>query len=126
MQTSKNEVFLYNTREEIRASAPYATEDADELEQVISRFFAWTRMMGLYPDMAAKYGTAHIRLATDLRAAVRTSRENHLYTNIVLPMNKYFSTKLLSEITQAAIMKPAFTDMMERESQKWGEEYPVW
>jgi hypothetical protein len=125
MQTSKNKVHLYNTREEIESkSVPYATEDAEVLEQVISRFVAWARMMGMYPDLRARYGTAHIRLATDLRAAVKASRENRLYPNIVLPLSKYFYAKLLWATTQAAMMEPAFTEMMERESRLW-EEVPA-
>jgi hypothetical protein len=126
MQTSKNKVYLYNTRDEIESkSVPYAVDDAEELEWVISRFVAWARMLPLYPDLAARYGTAHIRLATDLRAAVKTSRENRLYPIIVLPMSKYFSAKLLWATTQAVMMEPAFTEMMEQENQRWEEEFSI-
>jgi hypothetical protein len=58
-------------------------------------------MMGMYPDLRARYGTAHIRLATDLRAAVKVSRENHHYLNVVLPNSKYFAAKMLSELSKS-------------------------
>lgn len=73
---SKNKAYLYNTRDEIESkSVPYATEDSEELDQVISRFFAWARMIPRYPDVAAKCSITHIQLATDLRAAVKASEE---------------------------------------------------
>jgi hypothetical protein len=123
MQTSKK-VYLYNTRDEIESkSVPYAIEDAEVLERVISRFFAWARKIGSYPDLAARYGTEHIRLATDLRTAVKSSQENRLYPFIILPVGKYFSAKLLSETTQAVMRQPAFIEMMERESRLWDETY---
>jgi hypothetical protein len=125
MQILKNKVYLYNTQDEIESkSVPYTIEDVEILERVISRFVAWARMMGIYPDLAARYGTAHIRLATDLLAAVKASRENRLYPIIVLPMSKYFSAKLLWATTQAVMMEPAFAEMMERENQLW-EEVPA-
>jgi len=93
-------VYLYNTREEIESnSAPYAIEDAEELERVTSRFVAWARILPIYPDVAVKVGTAHIQLATDLRGAVKASGENRLHPNIVLPMSKYFSAKLLTLVS---------------------------
>ena len=94
---SKNQVYLYNTRDEIESkSVPYAIEDAEVLERVISRFLAWPRMVPRYPDVAAKCGTAHIHPAADLRAVVKASRENHLYPKIVLPISKYFSATWLT------------------------------
>jgi hypothetical protein len=114
---SKKKVYLYNTLEEIENAVPYAIEDDDELSSVISRFVAWARMLGMYPDVAARVGTAHIHLATDLRAALKASQENHLYPNIVLPVNKYISAKLLMVASQS--IGPEIAERIEQEDQRW-------
>ncbi len=101
----KNHVRLYNTLEDIKTSVPYATEDATELELLISRFVSFARMVAVHQNMAAQFGdrnTDHIQLATDLRTALKVSRENHLYPNVVLPMSKYFAAKMLSEISKVS------------------------
>jgi hypothetical protein len=97
MTLSMNQVRLYETLEDVQASNPYAIEDADELSRVISRFVAWAQMIATHPGLATNFRdpTAHIRLATDLRKAMKFSQENRLYPNIVLPMSTYFSAKLL-------------------------------
>ncbi len=121
---SKNKVYLYNTRDEIESkSVPYATEDSGELDQVISRFFAWARMIPRYPDVAAKCGITHIQLATDLRAAVKASQENHICPKIVLPMGKYFSAKLLW--ANSLSIGPEIAQMIEQENQRWAVEYQI-
>jgi hypothetical protein len=120
---SKSKVYLYNTWGEIEnKAAPYTIEDADELSIVISQFVAWARMLPMYPVVAASCGMAHIQLATDLRAAVKASRENRLYPNIVLPMSKYFSAKLLSVVSK--LIGPEIAEMIEQENRRWAEEYP--
>ena len=80
-------------------------------------------MIPRYPDVAAKCGTAHIQLATDLRAAVKASRENHIYPKIVLPMGKYFSAKLLWANSQS--IGPEIAEMIEQENQRWAGEYQI-
>jgi hypothetical protein len=119
----KNHVKLYDKSEDIGISVPYATEDADALERVISRFVAWARMIPRYPDVAAKCGAAHIQLATDLRAAMKASRENRLYPNIVLPVSKYFSAKVLWVTSQS--IGPEIAEMIEQENQRWVGECPA-
>jgi hypothetical protein len=45
--------------------------------------------MAVHQNMAAQFGdrnTDHIQLATELRTAMKVSRKNHLYPNIVLPI----------------------------------------
>jgi hypothetical protein len=88
----KNCVKLYETLEEIRLSEPYAIEEAEELLRVFSYFVAWAQITAAHPELAARFyePTAHIRLATDLRKALKFSQENRLYPNIVLPKGKYF------------------------------------
>jgi|WetSurMetagenome_2_1015567.scaffolds.fasta_scaffold1092922_1 hypothetical protein len=124
MQTSKNQVFLYNTRDEIEyKSAPYAIEDAGELALVISHFFAWARILPKYPDVAAKCGTAHIQLATDLRSALKASHSHHLYPNVVLPVRTYLSAQLLRASSQT--LGPEIAELIEQETQRWAEEFPA-
>ena len=125
MPTPPNRVKLYETLEDIRASEPYAIEDADELSRVISRFVSWAQMIATHPDLATNFQdpTAHIRLATDLRKAMKFSQENRLYPNVVLPMSKYFSAKLLSVISQS--IGPEIAAMIEQENKRWAEEYSI-
>jgi hypothetical protein len=121
----KNHVKLYNTLEDIEASVPYATEDATELDLVVSRFVSFARLVATNHNIAAQFAdrsTAHIQLATDLRTAMKVSRENHLYPNVVLPMSKYFAAKMLSELSKSVAKEPAFIEMMERENLLWTEE----
>jgi hypothetical protein len=122
---SKNQVKLYETLEDVRVSEPYAIEDADELSRVISCFVAWAQMIATHPGLATNFRdpTAHIRLATDLRKAMKFSQENRLYPNIVLPMSKYFSAKLLRVISQS--IGPEIAAMIEQENQRWAEEYSI-
>jgi hypothetical protein len=120
----KNHVRLYNTLEDIKTSGPYATEDAAELELLISRFVAFARMVAVHQNVAAQFGernTSHIELATDLRTAMKVSRENRHYPNVVLPMSKYFAAKMLSETSKSVAKEPAFIEMMERENLLWAE-----
>jgi hypothetical protein len=129
MQTLKNKIYLYNAREEIKSkSAPYAIEDAEELERVISRFVTWAQMIATHRNIAAQFGdhsTDHIQLATELRTAMKVSRGNRYYPNVVLPMSKYFAAKMLSETTKSVAKEPAFIEMMERENRLWEEEYSI-
>ena len=120
----KNHVRLYNTLEDIETSVPYATEDAIELDLIISRFVSFARMVAVHQNVAAQFGdrnTDHIQLATDLRTAMKFSWENHLYPNVVLPMSKYFAAKMLSEVSKSIAKEPAFIEIMERENQLWAE-----
>jgi hypothetical protein len=124
MPTQSNHIKLYNKLEDIETSVPYATEDAIELDLVISRFVSFARMVALHQNMAAQFGdqnTDHIQLATDLRTALKVSRENHLYPDVVLPMSKYFAAKMLSETSKSVAKEPAFIEMMEREIHLWAE-----
>ena len=124
MPTPSNHVKLYNTLEDIETSVPYATEDAIELDLIISRFVSFARMVAVHQNVAAQFGdrnTDHIQLATDLRTALKVSWENHLYPNIVLPTSKYFAAKTLSETSKSVAKEPAFIEMMERENQLWAE-----
>jgi hypothetical protein len=119
---SKNKVYLYNAQDEIEGkSAPYAVEDAERLEQVISRFVAWARILPMSPDVSVECRAAYMELAIDLQALMKVSRENRLYPRVVLPMGKYFYAKMLWATTQAAMMQPAFAEMMERENRLWEE-----
>ena len=123
---SKNRIHLYNTLLEMKTSVPYAVEDPDELSRVIARFVSWAQMIATHPNIAAKLGEssrAHIQLATDLRTAMKVSREDRLYPNVVLPMSKYFSAKVLFIISQ--IIEPELTDRIEQENQRWAEELPA-
>ena len=124
----KNHVRLYNTLEDIKTSLPYATEDALELDLVISRFVSFAQMIAVNRSIAAQFGdrsTDHIQLATDLRTALKVSQENHHYPNVVLPMSKYFAAKMLSEVSKSVAKEPAFIKMMERENLLWAEVTPA-
>lgn len=124
----KNHVRLYNTLEDIKTSVPYATEDATELDLIISRFVSFAQMVAVHQNVAAQFGehdTSHIELATDLRTAMKFSWENRLYPNVVLPMSKYFAAKMLSEISKSVAKEPAFIEMMERENLLWAEVTPA-
>jgi hypothetical protein len=123
----KNHVRLYNTLQDIETSVPYATEDAVELELVISRFVSFARMVAVNQNIAAQFAdrsTDHIQLATDLRTAMKISREHHHYPNVVLPMSKYIAAKMLSELSKSVAKEPAFIEMMERENRLWAESSP--
>jgi hypothetical protein len=124
MPTPPNHVKLYDKLQDIETSVPYATEDALELELVISRFVSFARMIAVNRNVAAQFGdrsTEHIQLATDLRTALKVSRENHHYPSVVLPMSKYFAAKMLSKILKSVAKEPAFIEMMERENRLWAE-----
>ena len=81
-------------------------------------------MIAVNKDIAAQFGdrnTDHIQLATDLRTALKVSKQNHHYPNVVLPMSKYLAAKRLSEISKSVAKEPAFIEMMERENRSWAE-----
>jgi hypothetical protein len=116
----KNHVRLYNTVEDIETSIPYATEDATELELVVSRFVSFARMVMAHQNRTAPFGkrnTSSIELATDLQTAMKNRRGSI----VVLPMSKYFAAKMLSESIKAVTQEPAFIEMMERENRLWAE-----
>lgn len=116
MPIPPNHVRLYETLQDIETSVPYATEDAVELSLVICRFVSWAQVIATHPNIAARFGdlsTAHIQLATDLRTAMKVSREKHLYPKVVLPMSKYFSAKLLAVVSQS--MDPEIAELIEQE-----------
>jgi hypothetical protein len=117
----RNPVRLYNTLKDLATSAPYATEDADELELVIYRFVTWAQMIATRPSIAAQFGDRSrdpIQLATVLRRAMESRR----HRNVVLPMSTYFAAKLLAEITNSVAKEPVFIEMMERENLLWSED----
>ncbi len=122
MPTPPNHVNLYHTLQDIKTSVPYATVDADELELTGLRFVVFARMLVTHPDTAARFAdlsTTYIQLATDLRTAVKVSRQDRLYPNVVLPMNKYYTAKLL--YIQSCSLGAELPDFLQQELQKWEE-----
>ena len=121
----KNHVNLYHTLQDIETSVPYAKIDADELELTVLRFVIFARMLVTHPDTAARFAdlsTTYIQLATDLRTALKASRQERLYPNVVLPMNKYYTARLL--YIQSCSLETELPDFLQREIQKWEEPSP--
>jgi hypothetical protein len=116
----KNHVRLYNALQDIETSVPYAKIDADELSLVIRRFVTMSAMLITHPDTATKFGalsTTCIQLATDLRTAMKVSRDTRTYPDVVLPMNKYSTAMKI--YAEASSLDPAITKMIEQEFQRW-------
>jgi hypothetical protein len=118
----KNNVNLYNSLQDIETSVPYVIEDANELEFIVLRFVTMSRMLITHPDTAAMFGdlsTTCIQLATDLRTALKVSRQERLYPSVVIPMNKYFTAKMI--YVQSQSIEPELPDFLQQEIQKWEE-----
>jgi hypothetical protein len=122
----KNHVNLYETKEDIETSVPYATISADELSLAINRFNSWAIKLATYPDLAGKFGETkakHIQIATDLRNAVKHSRYHRSYRCAVLPMNEYFAA--MAFLAASRSIQPEIDAMIERENQRWEAGYQI-
>jgi hypothetical protein len=118
----QNNINLYETPQAIQTSVPYARIDADELSLIIQRFVSLSLMLVTHPATAAKFGelsTTCIQLATDLRNAMKVSQETCTYPDVVLPMNKYFTTMKI--YIESRSLDPVVAEMIEQES-RWREE----
>jgi hypothetical protein len=89
---STNNINFYEALTDIGVTKPYAVISAEELTAVVRRFVAWARMVATHPDLAQSLGdenTAHIVLATSFRIAVRQSKQDGIFPNVVLPARKF-------------------------------------
>lgn len=121
---SASNINFYGSRKDIGVSEPYATISAEELTAVIKRFVSWAAMIATHPDIAETLGgasTTPIRLATDLRAAIKNALQNGIYPNVVLPTQRLTAAKTMMRISRQ--LEPEIGEMIIYESQKWEEEY---
>jgi hypothetical protein len=121
---STGNVYFFETQQDIDVSGPYATISVEELTSMVHRFVSWAAMVATHPEIAESFGevsTIHIKLATDLRMAVKRSRQEHAYPNVVLPMQKFKAAMKLLTLTRA--IEPGFAGLIAGENQMWDEDF---
>jgi hypothetical protein len=122
---STGNVYFFESQKDIDVSGPYATISAEELSAIIKRFVSWAAMVATYPDLAETFGdanTAHIKLATELRNAMKVSRQGGIYPNVVLPICKFRSVMTLMRISR--LLESEMEEMIAHEHQKWEDDLP--
>jgi hypothetical protein len=124
---STDNVYFFDSETDIRGSRPYASISEEELTRLIQRFVSWAAILATHPKLAESFGdasTAHIMLATDLRMAVKKSRQENVYPNVVLITQKFEAAMKLMTISRA--MEPEFAGLIAGENQRWEEDcYPL-
>jgi hypothetical protein len=121
---STDNVYFFDSENDVRGSRPYASLSQEELASLIQRFVSWAGILATHPKLAESFGdasTAHIMLATDLRMAMKKSRQDNVYPNVVLPTQKFKAAMKLATISRA--MEPEFAALIAGENQMWEEDY---
>jgi hypothetical protein len=121
---SLSNVYFFESQKDIGVSKPYATLNADELTSMIQRFVAWAAILATHPETAESFGdssTAHIRLATDLRNAIRSSHKESKYPNVVLQEQKSFAAMEL--MRRSTVLQPGLDEMMRNNNLKWAADH---
>lgn len=123
---SDHNVNFFESQMDIGVSKPYAVISAYELTAVIRRFVSWAAIVAKQPNLREILGdasTAHIKLATDLRAAIKKSVKEGFYPNVVLPIRKFTTTMTLLKVSRA--LESEIGGIIVYESQRWEEEYQL-
>jgi hypothetical protein len=119
----QNNINLYETPQDIETSKSYTIVNADELSLVMRRFVSMAAMLVTHPDMSAKFSelsTTCIQLATDLRTAMKVSRDTRTYPDVVLPSSKYSTAMKI--YTESRKLRPELPDFLVQELQRWEED----
>jgi len=122
---STDNIYFFESQKDIEVSGPYAILSAEVLAVVIQRFVSWAEMSATHPDLAESFGeasTAHIKLATDLRIAVKKSRQENTYPNVVLPAQKFKVAMTLMRLTSSLELECG--ERIAGKSQKWETDFP--
>lgn len=121
-----NTINFYETQQDIGAIEPYTTITSDELYLIIKRLVTSATLIATHPNIAKKFGEsslAPIKLATDLRTAIKVAEQNGVHPNLVFPNSQLrtamdFALTRISPSLEAELQK-----MLAKETEKWEEDY---
>jgi hypothetical protein len=113
-----NKVNFYETCMEIGIVEPYGSIPSQELALTIKRFVFWAGMIATHPKIAEIFGeasTSHIKLATDLRLAIKNALKQGTFPNVVLPSRKFTTAMTLSRISK--LMEAEIPEIIQMENE---------
>lgn len=122
-----NTIEFYETPQDIGAIEPHTTITIDELSLIIKRLVASATMIATRPDIAKKFGiesTVPIKLATDLRTAIKVSEQNGVHPNLVFPNNQLRTAMDFALIRISPAQEAELQEMFAIETRKWEEDFP--
>jgi hypothetical protein len=114
-----SKIRFYETGREIGRVEPYAEIASQELVSILKRFVSWAAVTATHAKVAEIFGnssTAHIKLATDLRLAIKAATKSGTYPNLVLPSRKFTAVMTLSRISQ--LLELELQEILEKEMQE--------
>jgi len=122
----KNNIHFYEPKTDILTVQPYAVISEQDLATIMKRLALWAATIATNQNLAETFGevsTAPIKLATELRAAIKNSLQDGIHPDVFLPACKFMSTMML--IRMARELEPDFQEMIVKEDQRWAELDPV-
>lgn len=114
-----SKIRFYETGRETGTVEPYAEIASQVLVLILKRFASWAAITATHAEVAEIFGnsrTAHIKLATDLRLAIKTATISGTYPNLVLPSRRFTAVMTLSRISQ--LLELELQEILEREMQE--------
>ncbi len=98
-----NNVKFYETTTDIGRMEPYAVLPHQELASIMERLVSWAAVIATHPEVAKIFeesSTIHIRLATDLRMAIKNAIQLGTYPNVVLSGSQFTTVITVSKMSQ--------------------------
>lgn len=115
-----NNVIFFESCSNIGSSEPYAVISSCELASILKHFIHWAVIIGNNPEIAEIFGkssTAHIKLATVLRDAIKKSLKEGTYPNMILPIRKFTAMMTLSRISN--VLEAEFHETFNGDIHRW-------
>jgi hypothetical protein len=88
-------VNFYGSLKDYTFAEPYAVLSNSEISSVLKRFDRWVSMIATHPNLVDMLGdsiTAHIKMVTALRVAVKASRQAGIFPNVIFSPTEYQAT----------------------------------
>ena len=89
------QVNFYDSLKNIVCAEPYAVLSHGEVSSMWERLDSWVSIIASHPNLVDMLGdsiTAHIKMVTALRVAVRESRQAGFFPNVIFPPTEYQAT----------------------------------
>jgi hypothetical protein len=88
-------VNFYGSLNDFKFAEPYAVLRNSEVSSILERCDSWVSMIATHPhlvDMLGDSVTAHIKMVTALRVAVKESMQAGIFPNVIFSPSDYRAT----------------------------------
>lgn len=91
----ETDVKFYGSLNDYTFAEPYAVLRHSDVDSILKRCDSWVSTIATHPNLLDLLGdsiTAHIKMVTALRVAVKESMQAGIFPNVILSTNEYQAT----------------------------------